>query len=75
MSESSNENSDKSRILKSIAEIENAFHQTTLYSREHILNRRNLNLIKNDPPPRKIDKVQLWKEVSEEFATIIKVYS
>lgn len=62
----------KIRIKKSLKEIESAFHQTTIYSKEQIQNRINLNLIKNDLPPRKIDKLQLWKEVSEEFSTIIK---
>ena len=54
-------------------EIQLAFQQTTLYSRDQIVNRKNLNLIRNEAPPRKIDKCQLWKEVSDEFANTIKV--
>lgn len=68
-----NETEESTRFFKSMKEIQLAFQQTTLYSRDQIVNRKNLNLIRNEAPPRKIDKCQLWKEVSDEFANTIKV--
>ena len=70
-----NETEESTRFFKSMKEIQLAFQQTTLYSRDQIVNRKNLNLIRNEAPPRKIDKCQLWKEVSDEFANTIKVFS
>lgn len=67
-----NETEESTRFFKSMKEIQLAFQQTTLYSRDQIVNRKNLNLIRNEAPPRKIDKCQLWKEVSDEFANTIK---
>jgi len=60
------------RLFKSMKEIQSAFRQTTLYSREHIANRRNISTIKNVIPPRTINRLDLWTDLSDEFSGIIK---